>query len=137
MIRRPPQATRTDTLCPYTTLFRALIDEIVGQLGAPGEGAQVRPHAGERLGEDLAAEGAVDGRELVQAQPADQGAERGALHQQGEERKAGRVDGDEALHLRLDRRVLGDREGQRQGDGAAQRSEEHTSELQDLMRTTY
>src|SRR3546814_13831524 len=26
MIRRPPRATRTDTLCPYTTLFRS--DEI-------------------------------------------------------------------------------------------------------------
>src|SRR3546814_16711808 len=23
MIRRPPRSTRTDTLCPYTTLFRA------------------------------------------------------------------------------------------------------------------
>src|SRR3546814_1746790 len=23
MIRRPPSSTRTDTLCPYTTLFRA------------------------------------------------------------------------------------------------------------------
>src|SRR3546814_13618289 len=25
MIRRPPRSTRTDTLCPYTTLFRSLI----------------------------------------------------------------------------------------------------------------
>src|SRR3546814_14734062 len=25
MIRRPPRATRTDTLFPYTTLFRALV----------------------------------------------------------------------------------------------------------------
>src|SRR3546814_3295873 len=24
MIRRPPRATRTDTLCPYTTLFRSV-----------------------------------------------------------------------------------------------------------------
>src|SRR3546814_13219627 len=24
MIRRPPRSTRTDTLCPYTTLFRSL-----------------------------------------------------------------------------------------------------------------
>src|SRR3546814_7898883 len=29
MIRRPPRATRTDTLCPYTTLFRS----IGGQVG--------------------------------------------------------------------------------------------------------
>src|SRR3546814_18619467 len=25
MIRRPPRSTRTDTLCPYTTLFRSVI----------------------------------------------------------------------------------------------------------------
>src|SRR3546814_16730030 len=29
MIRRPPRSTRTDTLCPYTTLFRS-IDAICG-----------------------------------------------------------------------------------------------------------
>src|SRR3546814_15576175 len=26
MIRRPPRSTRTDTLLPYTTLFRSLLD---------------------------------------------------------------------------------------------------------------
>src|SRR3546814_19022098 len=30
MIRRPPRSTRTDTLCPYTTLFRS-------HRGRPGE----------------------------------------------------------------------------------------------------
>src|SRR3546814_12252817 len=29
MIRRPPRSTRTDTLFPYTTLFRSLIGQIV------------------------------------------------------------------------------------------------------------
>src|SRR3546814_8876829 len=29
MIRRPPRSTRTDTLFPYTTLFRSLQDEDV------------------------------------------------------------------------------------------------------------
>src|SRR3546814_16588438 len=29
MIRRPPRSTRTDTLFPYTTLFRSTIDTIV------------------------------------------------------------------------------------------------------------
>src|SRR3546814_13074431 len=28
MIRRPPRATRTDTLFPYTTLFRSRKDEV-------------------------------------------------------------------------------------------------------------
>src|SRR3546814_1768139 len=32
MLRRPPRATRTDTLCPYTTLFRSLKDDIAGAL---------------------------------------------------------------------------------------------------------
>src|SRR3546814_7952532 len=27
MIRRPPRSTRTDTLCPYTTLFRSIAGE--------------------------------------------------------------------------------------------------------------
>src|SRR3546814_19296974 len=31
MIRRPPRSTLTDTLCPYTTLFRSVID-VMGQL---------------------------------------------------------------------------------------------------------
>src|SRR3546814_16498537 len=26
MIRRPPRSTRTDTLCPYTTLFRSPLE---------------------------------------------------------------------------------------------------------------
>src|SRR3546814_10997971 len=28
MIRRPPRSTRTDTLFPYTTLFRSLADQL-------------------------------------------------------------------------------------------------------------
>src|SRR3546814_10631095 len=28
MIRRPPRSTRTDTLFPYTTLFRSHVDEV-------------------------------------------------------------------------------------------------------------
>src|SRR3546814_18543450 len=31
MILRPPRSTRTDTLFPYTTLFRSLLQRIVGQ----------------------------------------------------------------------------------------------------------
>src|SRR3546814_11682036 len=33
MIRRPPRSTRTDTLFPYTTLFRAAVAERVTLLG--------------------------------------------------------------------------------------------------------
>src|SRR3546814_17585260 len=36
MIRRPPRSTRTDTLFPYTTLFRS--DVAVGQRGGSDDG---------------------------------------------------------------------------------------------------
>src|SRR3546814_17851216 len=37
MIRRPPRSTRTDTLFPYTTLFRS-----VAVIGLPDPGRQIR-----------------------------------------------------------------------------------------------
>src|SRR3546814_20654270 len=51
MIRRPPRSTRTDTLFPYTTLFRSIDQKLVGQVagvqiqqvtGAPGGGTSVK-----------------------------------------------------------------------------------------------
>src|SRR3546814_7681355 len=42
MIRRPPRSTRTDTLFPYTTLFRSLLD--VGEI-QPFVGVEVENHA--------------------------------------------------------------------------------------------
>src|SRR3546814_11501556 len=44
MIRRPPRSTRTDTLFPYTTLFRS-----VAQLFASEFDGYVLTHAGETL----------------------------------------------------------------------------------------
>src|SRR3546814_3940483 len=41
MIRRPPRSTRTDTLFPYTTLFRSLAPE----RGADARGAGEEPRA--------------------------------------------------------------------------------------------
>src|SRR3546814_4927482 len=41
MIRRPPRSTRTDTLFPYTTLFRSAGCGLAGYLGDPApEGAE-------------------------------------------------------------------------------------------------
>src|SRR3546814_4886629 len=87
MIRRPPRSTRTDTLFPYTTLFRSV----------PGAAEQCR-HVGE----------AHVGREP--------GLPR--THQRLEV-GAGRADVAEDL------------------DNLDLRSEEHTSELQSLMRISY
>src|SRR3546814_16408177 len=80
MIRRPPRSTRTDTLFPYTTLFRSLVEQGPRQL----------LHF---LGEQCCAE------ELHHLQSA--------------------VD---LMHI---------------GQAKAHRSEEHTSELQSLMRISY
>src|SRR3546814_3177719 len=36
MIRRPPRSTRTDTLFPYTTLFRSIAEDAVDVVRVPG-----------------------------------------------------------------------------------------------------
>src|SRR3546814_2320145 len=93
MIRRPPRSTRTDTLFPYTTLFRSGPESSADR---PGRGAQPRA-------------GRTDGRVSRRAalpEPADV-AGRGQLEPDGRRRTAG------------------------------DRSEEHTSELQSLMRISY
>src|SRR3546814_1668676 len=92
MIRRPPRSPRTDTLCPYTTLFRSL-----------GRGAR---------------KGKFDRRER---QP---------------------VLGLEMMEKRAlaDTRLLGHGSGpkaRKAARGNDFRSEEHTSELQSLMRISY
>src|SRR3546814_5035009 len=89
MIRRPPRSTRTDTLFPYTTLFRS--------------------EAGHR-GDELAIGPRID--EL--GPPAAEGAPQHA-----------HADGDAVHDLPVP--ALGE----------AARSEEHTSELQSLMRISY
>src|SRR3546814_5527547 len=71
MIRRPPRSTRTDTLFPYTTLFRSEphrskgIDRLAG-------GFQLRPIFGERR------------RTLVQV---DMGVDDGVLRKGGRRRR--------------------------------------------------
>src|SRR3546814_20506844 len=46
MLRRPPRATRTDTLFPYTTLFRSLGAQTLGQLA---DDEMIGLRLGERL----------------------------------------------------------------------------------------
>src|SRR3546814_20573143 len=61
MIRRPPRSTRTDTLCPYTTLFRS-------QAQGPGRGRPVL-HRRRETG-DLADSPPYHGNRRPQAPPA-------------------------------------------------------------------
>src|SRR3546814_8026616 len=54
MIRRPPRSTRTDTLFPYTTLFRSILpgDRRAGLHLGPGD-LRVAPAAGAALGDEV------------------------------------------------------------------------------------
>src|SRR3546814_1191303 len=118
MIRRPPRSTRTDTLFPYTTLFRSMLS-VMGAF-AEFERALIR----ERQREGIA----------VARQ---RGAYRGRKRSLSDEMVA-------ELHRRVDdgerkaviARDLGiSRETLYQYLRA--RSEEHTSELKSLMRNSY
>src|SRR3546814_6512615 len=94
MIRRPPRSTRTDTLVPYTTLFRS--DAVPAGLLADRQ---------QEYGEGLA------------------GAARDRIHGEAQDE-----------HAECGETVRGQL-GRTHGD--AIRSEEHTSELQSLMRISY
>src|SRR3546814_7421608 len=120
MIRRPPRSTRTDTLFPYTTLFRS-----------PGgeDGAQ--------LARQQEAEGSADLRIVDKVRLRFRRRHFALPLAAAQHGGGGGVAG---LH-RLDEAVAvaADAEGEA---AAAQpeihgRSEEHTSELQSLMRISY
>src|SRR3546814_2951055 len=138
MIRGPPISTRTDTLFPYTTLFRSWRKRSLhapkkkpacAGFGSSGVGVSVARRAGEVIqhAHVLAVAGGFDGVE-------------GFLDLRG--RNAGGVagDGEDRLHrglvqFALLRLVPGIARGF--GEAGDDRSEEHTSELQSLMRSSY
>src|SRR3546814_8203038 len=96
MKRRPPRSTRTDTLFPYTTLFRSIVGEdvkLVQKIGA--EELEIKLRAGDTAPTQAGIEQA-DGLQVCA------------------------------------RLCCGER-----GSRCVGRSEEHTSELQSLMRISY
>src|SRR3546814_20697080 len=104
MIRRPPRSTRTDTLFPYTTLFRAGIADAV-RAGRAGRA--------DRIIDALDGEGRGERRRIR--------ARHGARH-----------------HVRADAPgTLSLAQGVDRLHHVLHRSEEHTSELQSLMRISY
>src|SRR3546814_3407455 len=121
MIRRPPRSTRTDTLFPYTTLFRSGDQHVAaeGQLAEAGRGAVGDDLAGRDLVAHLHQRALVDAGVLVRALELQQV-----------------VDVDRLLAVRG---LLGDADDDAGGVDLVDhaRSEEHTSELQSLMRISY
>src|SRR3546814_10181029 len=99
MIRRPPRSTRTDTLFPYTTLFRSSVRAFLSSA------IRLRRGSGTHHGSSLQGSSAPPYR--------------------GGAGPSGRV---------CRRAAAGRRRGRY---GQPGRSEEHTSELQSLMRISY
>src|SRR3546814_10702744 len=104
MIRRPPRSTRTDTLFPYTTLFRSAFADMGAQIDEAGHQHRARRDIG-AAPHDRAGNGAKARLPEIVLAP--------------------------ALELR---RHLVPPMG---GEARPARSEEHTSELQSLMRNSY
>src|SRR3546814_1307909 len=128
MIRRPPRSTRTDTLFPYTTLFRS--EE--GRRQRRGEEHRCVALAdGERAAELLLRQGAED-------QADHRGRHRDGIEPHHEAEGADDIEQDEVDHGVVGRVGAQGREDQDAGiEQRPRRSEEHTSELQSLMRISY
>src|SRR3546814_5794464 len=107
MIRRPPRSTRTDTLFPYTTLFRSRV----------------------------AAKGAAEHQVLHRDQAPPSVLGRHVHEQFRPQRIDHATEEDLVIHEVVAHATLG--RTQATGDVLVPRSEEHTSELQSLMRISY
>src|SRR3546814_2019832 len=125
MIRRPPRSTRTDTLLTYTTLFRS-----AGRYRAARAGAS-RYLAALPLSRDADRRTGRARRRTARAHDGG-GKDRPARPGRPLLRDPGRR---APLSSRLDPRRRQQRAARRRPRAA--RSEEHTSELQSLMRTSY
>src|SRR3546814_10072563 len=115
MIRRPPRSTRTDPLFPYTTLFRSPAMAKAGHPAQLRAGTTPWPGCRQPLPRLLAADRfgrEVVGRRTELAGHRDDAIDRHFLD------LVGREGCEDAAHL-------------------VGRSEEHTSELQSLMRISY
>src|SRR3546814_10225725 len=81
MIRRPPRSTRTDTLFPYTTLFRSL----------PGAGRDARRDQAIRPGQDRGRYHGAAGPAEGDAGAASRGRQRRSAHAKRAGREIGRA----------------------------------------------
>src|SRR3546814_3747932 len=120
MLRRPPGSKPTDTRFPYTPLFRSLRDL------ADAVAASYRPDPESRPAYvDLPLHGDTAAAALPGRRRTDRGVLRDAVHLQQDD-----------FRQRARRHAIGRCEPVCAGQAGA-RSEEHTSELQSLMRNSY
>src|SRR3546814_1645208 len=141
MIRRPPRSTRTDTLFPYTTLFRS------ARLGKspnrhhlalvvlhvdPIDVVDLRAVVG--LGLDVDLPGPAEEIEVVHVIAAERGLQRGKDVIDRHAERLGLLAVDVEIELR---RIGGEGREHASQRRILIRSEAHTSELQSLMRNTY
>src|SRR3546814_8669812 len=123
MIRRPPRSTRTDTLFPYTTLFRSLLAWAHTSLRTQVRSQVMSPRT--LTISRLAASADVHVETVRYYQ------RRGLLHVPERPARGVRCYGaGDVSRLRFIRRA------QAIGFSLAERSEEHTSDLQSLMSTS-
>src|SRR3546814_3975158 len=133
MIRRPPESTRTDTLFPDTTLFRSKVTRDARTRGSVDDGAApARDHMGQGVFAAKKIAGGVDGKRCVPdfhrnvdgsgVLPLTFRIGQGGVVVQNVQTPKLRHG---FFHHRLD------------GLRVRSRSEEHTSELQSLMRISY
>src|SRR3546814_4332743 len=130
MIRRPPRSTRTDTLFPYTTLFRSAESRHCAQQRHQNGGKRPR-----NLVPEIGFQRCNGASRVLEI--ADGRAEFGKGEAVGINLRQGELVGP---HFRRDAdaaKPLFAPCGDVEADRVVQRSEEHTSELQSLMRISY
>src|SRR3546814_7456866 len=138
MKRRPPRHTRTDTPCPYTTLFRSQSGR-VRQLGNRRDVEHLEPRIAQALGKDEA---------RLRPDRVAEAVDVARLHETRGDPEARQGVGEEVDRAAVERRRGDDvpalthqrRDGEMQSGMAGarrERSEEHTSELQAIMRISY
>src|SRR3546814_10983094 len=129
MLRRPPISTRTDPLFPYTTLFRSLLRACANR---HDEGSRLPDVFGR--GETLGAEEPQVGNGNPEAYAPLLARLQQDLLEPLQLAQGARPAGNGIADIELDDLLAGDGAGVAHRAG---RSEEDTSDLQELMRTAY
>src|SRR3546814_2459027 len=135
MIRRPPRSTRTDTLFPYTTLFRSVYEGNYSTY-LEKKGKRLEQESREDAGRQKAIKDELEWiRQSPKARQAKSKARIKSFDQLVEAQEK-RIPGKAQIVIQVPQR-LGGKVIEVENISKAFRSEEHTSELQSLMSILY